>query len=145
MTNGPSSREIAEAIAAYLPFTSITQPGGRPVLVKSAGVYPLPESEHEIYTDLWIELSDGTSYTLTVSRRVWLELLDDDGQVTDTVPAAVSHIEAGARCDDGQTFPDRDWIHGPEIYRWTTPANMTWAVCAMCLDLDQYTRLKEEA
>lgn len=68
-----------------------------------------------------------------------IEMLDDDGAVTETVDA----VEVAEPCETTQ-----DWgtaFCGGPVYRFTTSAGMTFALCRKCIDADDYCRVAEVA
>lgn len=62
-----------------------------------------------------------------------VEMLDDEGVVQEECVA--TRVDGEAVCEDcGATS---------EVYSWVTLADMKYVLCVSCLDLDDYTNLKE--
>lgn len=61
-----------------------------------------------------------------------VEMLDDDGQVTEVCEATV---EQDGTCED---------CGAAEVVVWTTETGMTYSVCRPCLSTDEYARPLEE-
>lgn len=98
--------------------------------------------------DTWLQhggFLPGAWRHATPGTMAQVEMLDDEGQVTETCDATVNPGPKG--CDDMADWdvsyhgPDRRPHAGP-VYRWTTADDMTYQICASCLDADEFARLK---